>query len=62
MYSVFSGNLRKWRVLKLKQKNHNLEQRVVIKFCVYLRKSSTETKQMIDTAGDGVHVSRSMVF
>ena len=47
---------------KIEAKNHNFEQSAVIKFFVNLRKSPTETKQMIDTTGDGVHVSRSMVF
>ena len=47
---------------KIEAKNHNFEQRAVIKFCVNLGKSPTETKQMIDMAGDGAHVSRSMVF
>ena len=47
---------------KIEAKNHNFEQRAVIKLCVNLRKSLTETKQMIDTVGDGVQVSRLMVF
>ena len=47
---------------KIEAKNHNFGQRAVIKFCVNLGKSPTETKQMIDMAGDGANVSRSMVF
>ena len=47
---------------KIEANNHNFEQRAVIKLYVHLRKSPTETKQMIDTAGDGVQVSRLMVF
>ena len=47
---------------KIKAINHNFEQRVVIKFYVNQWESPTETKQMIDMAGDGVHVSRSWVF
>ena len=47
---------------KIEAKNHNFEQIAVIKFCVDLRKSPTDTKQIIDTVGDGVHVFRSIVF
>ena len=55
---VVDGN----SVLQNQAKNDNFDQRVIIKFCVNQGKTPTETKQMIDMAGDSVHVPRSMEF